>query len=54
MVEIEDPINFEDDFEEKLLEHVKETVCFACIAVGSQSGPVVCIVDILVVLLDCR
>lgn len=54
LVEIEDPINFEDDFEEKLLEHVKETVCFACIAVGSQSGPVVCIVDILVVLLDCR
>lgn len=28
LVEIEDPINFEDDFEEKLLEHVNETVCF--------------------------
>lgn len=27
LVEIEDPINFEDDYEEKLLEHVKETVC---------------------------
>lgn len=27
IVEIEDPVNFEDDFEEKLLEHVKETVC---------------------------
>lgn len=35
LVEIEDPINFEDDFEEKLLEHVKETVCFA---IGS-GGP---------------
>lgn len=26
LVEIEDPNNFEDDFEEKLLEHVKETI----------------------------
>lgn len=27
LVEIEDPINFEDDYEETLLVHVKETVC---------------------------
>lgn len=27
LVEIENPINFEDEYEEKLLEHVKETVC---------------------------
>lgn len=26
IVEIEDPINFEDDYEAKLLEHIKETV----------------------------
>lgn len=27
LVEIDNSINFEDDFEEKLLEHVNETVC---------------------------
>lgn len=27
LVEIEDPINFEDEYEEQLLDHVKETVC---------------------------
>lgn len=27
LVEIEDPVNFEDDYEEKLLDHIKETVC---------------------------
>lgn len=26
LVEVENPVNFEDDYEEKLLEHVKETV----------------------------
>lgn len=26
LVEIEDAVNFEDDYEEKLLEHIKETV----------------------------
>lgn len=28
LVEIEDPINFEDGYEEKLLEHIQETVSF--------------------------
>lgn len=28
LVEVENPINFEDEFEEKLLEHINETVCF--------------------------
>lgn len=27
LVEIENAVNFEDDFEEKLLEHINETVC---------------------------
>lgn len=53
-VEIEDPVNFEDDFEEKLLEHVKETVCVVYFAVDSKLSmwPRVCIVDILACIFD--